>query len=332
MRKRNNLLLIGSLLISGISLSTLSSCNAVQKENELTSITTSDSELILSINETKTISITCNPSNYDVKKLKYSFDSNIISFNQDKLEITGLKKGETNLVISGGKNISTTINIKVEDILATSIDSSFSRKIIGIDEEIQINVTFSPSNITNKELSNSDYKKVNFKYLDDELEGYIFSPRESKILKNTFSASNNSKYYLFYAVNTLNGSESLYQFDVVENTVQKYNSEEVDFYKDMAHTYYLYVLVLLGTIVIIFLLLLVALVIKKNKSKKRNIVRDNDVVVIKEDNNDLDKDISNELEDNNYNKEELPIKDAKEELNDKNNKKKKKKKMEFEEL
>ena len=152
MRKRNNLLLIGSLLISGISLSTLSSCNAVQKENELTSITTSDSELILSINETKTISITCNPSNYDVKKLKYSFDSNIISFNQDKLEITGLKKGETNLVISGGKNISTTINIKVEDIVATSIDSSFSRKIIGIDEEIQINVTFSPSNITNKEL------------------------------------------------------------------------------------------------------------------------------------------------------------------------------------
>lgn len=152
MRKRNNLLLIGSLLISGISLSTLSSCNAVQKENELTSITTSDSELILLINETKTISITCNPSNYDVKKLKYSFDSNIISFNQDKLEITGLKKGETNLVISDGKNISTTINIKVEDILATSIDSSFSRKIIGIDEEIQINVTFSPSNITNKEL------------------------------------------------------------------------------------------------------------------------------------------------------------------------------------
>ena len=137
---------------------------------------------------------------------------------------------------------------------------------------------------------------------------------------------------MFYAVNTLNGSESLYQFDVVENTVQKYNSEEVDFYKDMAHTYYLYVLVLLGTIVIIFLLLLVALIIKKNKSKKRNIVRDNDVVVIKEDNNDLDKDISNELEDNNYNKEELPIKDAKEELNDKNNKKKKKKKMEFEEL
>ena len=152
MRKRNNLLLIGSLLISGISLSTLSSCNAVQKENELTSITTSDSELILSINETKTISITCNPSNYDVKKLKYSFDSNIISFNEDKLEIKGLKKGETDLVISGGKNISTTINIKVGDILATSIDSSFSRKIIGIDEEIQINVTFSPSNITNKEL------------------------------------------------------------------------------------------------------------------------------------------------------------------------------------
>ena len=63
-----------------------------------------------------------------------------------------------------------------------------------------------------------------------------------------------------------------------------------------------------------------------------NILLHNDVVVIKEDNNDLDKDISNELEDNNYNKEELPIKDAKEELNDKNNKKKKKKKMEFEEL
>ena len=152
MRKSNNLLLIGALLISGISLSTISSCNTTQKENELTSITTSDSELSLLINETKTISITCNPSSYDVKKLKYSFDSNIISFDKDKFEIKGLQKGETDLVISGGKNISTTIHIKVRDILATSIDSSFSRKIIGIDEEIQINVTFSPSNITNKEL------------------------------------------------------------------------------------------------------------------------------------------------------------------------------------
>ena len=152
MRKSNNLLLIGALLISGISLSTISSCNTTQKENELTSITTSDSELSLLINETKTISITCNPSSYDVKKLKYSFDSNIISFDKDKFEIKGLQKGETDLVISGGKNISTTIHIKVGDILATSIDSSFSRKIIGIDEEIQINVTFSPSNITNKKL------------------------------------------------------------------------------------------------------------------------------------------------------------------------------------
>ena len=242
----------------------------------------------------------------------------------------------------------TTLNIDGEDVLAYTSDITKYTIVLLKDENLNYDYYLYNDGkyslyreykfggislyITNKELSNSDYKKVNFKYLDDELEGYIFSPRESKILKNTFSASNNSKYYLFYAVNTLNGSESLYQFDVVENTVQKYNSEEVDFYKDMAHTYYLYVLVLLGTIVIIFLLLLVALVIKKNKSKKRNIVRDNDVVVIKEDNNDLDKDISNELEDNNYNKEELPIKDAKEELNDKNNKKKKKKKMEFEEL
>lgn len=152
MKRKYSFLILGSLLLSSISLTNLTSCNNNEVVDNLKTITTDKKEISIAIGEKDTFKIVTDPTDYDLSKLKFSYDESIISFDQDKLEIKGLKKGETDLVISGGKNISTTINIKVGDILATSIDSSFSRKIIGIDEEIQINVTFSPSNITNKEL------------------------------------------------------------------------------------------------------------------------------------------------------------------------------------
>lgn len=152
MKRKYSFLILSNLLLSTLAFSSLTSCSSNEVVDSLKTITTDKKEINITIDEKDTFKITTDPIDYDLSKLKFTYDESIISFDKDKLEIKGLQKGETDLVISGGKKISTTIHIKVGDILATSIDSSFSRKIIGINEEIQINVTFSPSNITNKEL------------------------------------------------------------------------------------------------------------------------------------------------------------------------------------
>lgn len=152
MKRKYSFLILSNLLLSTLAFSSLTSCSSNEVVDSLKTITTDKKEINIAIDEKDTFKITTDPIDYDLSKLKFTYDESIISFDKDKLEIKGLQKGETDLVISGGKKISTTIHIKVGDILATSIDSSFSRKIIGINEEIQINVTFSPSNITNKEL------------------------------------------------------------------------------------------------------------------------------------------------------------------------------------
>ncbi|MCI6789454.1 MAG: Ig-like domain-containing protein [Mollicutes bacterium] len=152
MKRKYSFLILSNLLLSTLAFSSLTSCSSNEVVDSLKTITTDKEEINIAIDEKDTFKITTDPIDYDLSKLKFTYDESIISFDKDKLEIKGLQKGETDLVISGGKKISTTIHIKVGDILATSIDSSFSRKIIGINEEIQINVTFSPSNITNKEL------------------------------------------------------------------------------------------------------------------------------------------------------------------------------------
>lgn len=152
MKRKYSFLILSNLLLSTLAFSSLTSCSSNEVVDSLKTITTDKKEINIAIDEKDTFKITTDPIDYDLSKLKFTYGESIISFDKDKLEIKGLQKGETDLVISGGKKISTTIHIKVGDILATSIDSSFSRKIIGINEEIQINVTFSPSNITNKEL------------------------------------------------------------------------------------------------------------------------------------------------------------------------------------
>ena len=152
MKRKDSFLILSNLLLSTLAFSSLTSCSSNEVVDSLKTITTDKKEINIAIDEKDTFKITTDPIDYDLSKLKFTYDESIISVDKDKLEIKGLQKGETDLVISGGKKISTTIHIKVGDILATSIDSSFSRKIIGINEEIQINVTFSPSNITNKEL------------------------------------------------------------------------------------------------------------------------------------------------------------------------------------
>ena len=149
--------------------------------------------------------------------------------------------------------------------------------------------------ILDKEVSNA--KKSNFYYDSDKISSY----QEVKLdlLKNTYALDNNdiegNQYYLFYAINMETGKESLYQYDAIEKTVQRYNTELLSLYKNSSDTYYICLLgslLLLGVTIIIFSTILICKG-KKNK-KKMTLVKSNPTLP-KEDNSKKTTPIKEEL-------------------------------------
>ena len=127
--------------------------------------------------------------------------------------------------------------------------------------------------VLDKELTGS-YKKVNFLYDDDKIDSY----QEVKldIIKNTYAKENNdiagNQFYLFYAKNVETGKENLYQYDAVEKTIQRYNIEVLDMYKENSNTYYMYLLICILIIAILIITIAIILMAKgktKNTSKKQ---------------------------------------------------------------
>ena len=122
--------------------------------------------------------------------------------------------------------------------------------------------------ILDKEVNNH-YIKTTFNYDGDKITSY----KEAKvnIIKNTYALDTeevvDDQFYLFYAKNVETGKEYLYQYDALEKTVQRYNTEVLDMYKKSSDTYYMY---LLGAILLIGLLILLLAVslIKKSKQPK----------------------------------------------------------------
>ncbi len=110
------------------------------------------------------------------------------------------------------------------------------------------------------------YKKTNFIYGEESIPSY----QEVKldILKNTYALDNEeitgNQFYLFYAKNVETGKTSLYQYDAKEKTVQRYNLEVLDLYKNNMNTYYKYLLIALG-IIFALLILIIALAASKRK-------------------------------------------------------------------
>ena len=145
--------------------------------------------------------------------------------------------------------------------------------------------------ILDKELDNH-YIKTNFNYDGDRITSY----KEAKvnILKNTYALDNENvvgdQFYLFYAINVETGKENLYQYDALEKTVQRYNTEVLDMYKKNSDTYYIY---LLGAILLIGLLILLLAVSLIKKSKKNKPIKNEKTKIkekIKVEEDDFDED------------------------------------------
>ena len=119
------------------------------------------------------------------------------------------------------------------------------------------------------------YKQVEFLYDNDKITSY--QEVKMDIIKNTYALDNNditgNQFYLFYAKNVETGKENLYQYDAVEKTVQRYNTNVLDMYKNNSDTYYRWLLVSLIALTVLFILLII-LSFKKTKkyikSKREN--------------------------------------------------------------
>ena len=118
------------------------------------------------------------------------------------------------------------------------------------------------------------YKKTYFIYDNEKITSY----QEVKldIIKNTYALDNNditgNQFYLFYAKNIETGKTSLYQYDALEKTVQRDNTDVLDLYKTNSNTYYKYLIVSIILIVVLVITLVTTLAL--NKKKKKEIKKD----------------------------------------------------------
>lgn len=128
-------------------------------------------------------------------------------------------------------------------------------------------------NPTDKEVI-GEVKKSNFQYDESIINAY--QNVKLDIIKNTYALENNditgNQFYLFYARNLETGKEELYQYDATEKTVQRYNEDLLNMYKERSDTYYeiiLYGILLLGVIIIIFSIITIRMGQTNKKLKKK---------------------------------------------------------------
>jgi len=116
-------------------------------------------------------------------------------------------------------------------------------------------------------------KKSNFRYGDSLVMAY--QNVKLDLLKNTYALEDNdidgNQFYLFYGINLENGKEELYQYDAKEKTVQRFNMELLNIYKERSDTYYL---ILLGAILLLGLNIILIAILGFNKKKNKKVKKE----------------------------------------------------------
>lgn len=147
-------------------------------EKKLETIVPSLTKLEMVSGESKTVTLALTPNDFKDYDFSLTYDENLIIVTQEDLTltVTALKAGNTEITIKDKSGISTKIEVAIaqgEDIIfPTSISLvNFNRKIIGIGEEIPLNVEFSPANTTEKNLSYTSNNPSSAIVVDGVLKG-----------------------------------------------------------------------------------------------------------------------------------------------------------------
>ena len=108
-----------------------------------------------------------------------------------------------------------------------------------------------------KNLIPDGFVKSSFEYNDERVEGYKYK--------------SNSQFYLIYGMNSETGEKGLYMFDKKEGTVQRFNDEIADIYKDKADLYFMILMIVSGIVGVAIVATAVVLIVRTKKRKKNKI-------------------------------------------------------------
>ncbi len=122
--------------------------------------------------------------------------------------------------------------------------------------------------IDDKEAIPSDYQKTTIDYQDSKINVYYKKQKAN----TTYATDNKSPFYLVYGINVATGKKSLYVFDSEENTLQRYNGEDVEYYKQKSDTYLTYLIITLSSVVVFIVVLSIILIVKSKSRSKHKFV------------------------------------------------------------
>ncbi len=197
-------------------------------------------------------------------------DQNPINIKIDNKNYTVIKRASVLTCPSTFKEITTTIN----DIEVPAFYSEITNyTLIGLkNEKNEIGLYV----YNEKDNSYIIYKEINFSKI-------VFSPmaitkdigkyKEYQIkindeLVNVYKTSKNSKFALLYGTNVETGKTGYYLYDSEENTLQRYNEDELNLYRKDSKDF-LILSIVFGTSLIITITIFICYVNKNNKIKNK---------------------------------------------------------------
>lgn len=198
-----------------------------------------------------------------------------INVTVDDKEYTVIRKNDVLEPPAGYEE--TTVKIGDEDVLAYTNDKT-KYTLVGLKDEDgngawyiydEEKDTYTPYVFYNfngvslitldmpKNLIPDGFVKSSFEYNDERVEGYKYK--------------SNSQFYLIYGMNSETGEKGLYMFDKKEGTVQRFNDEIADIYKDKADLYFMILMIVSGIVGVAIVAMAVVLIVRTKKRKKNKI-------------------------------------------------------------
>lgn len=198
-----------------------------------------------------------------------------INVTVDDKEYTVIRKNDVLEPPAGYEE--TTVKIGDEDVLAYTNDKT-KYTLVGLKDEDgngawyiydEEKDTYTPYVFYNfngvslitldmpKNLIPDGFVKSSFEYNDERVEGYKYK--------------SNSQFYLIYGMNSETGEKGLYMFDKKEGTVQRFNDEIADIYKDKADLYFMILMIVSGIVGVAIVATAVVLIVRTKKRKKNKI-------------------------------------------------------------
>lgn len=229
----------------------------VTAENGSTRIYT----LNVTVKELNSIEVTINKKKYTIIRKEGELEP------PENYEKSSIKIGEEEVLCYINKNTKNII-IGLTDEKGVSKFYSYNEKTKEYTLYNGYNIGGMNINILEmpEELIPKGYIKVSFNYNNNKLDGYQY------IKKNqTYAADEKIKgsdFYLIYGINEKTGEKTLYVYDKLEGTIQRFNSDLVEAYNDENNKYFMYMLISLALLAVSIITLSIVLIKqKKNKTK-----------------------------------------------------------------